>query len=292
MEKISASSLKKMINKVDSNLNLDEELTKLSKKPLLKGISVDYSNYNMLLDYVTSVDNCKTCKGLKFCKNTNPYYSIRLETSPVSIVSYPCKYYKEELERKSKQSNFSTLFIPDSLKEASFDELYETSEARIKAKKYVMNLATSFATIKPRKGLYLFGNFQIGKTYFLAAAANYLASVGIESLLIYFPDLVRVLKSLSFSDKVAFEEKINYLKKVPVLMLDDLGAELNSEWVRDEILGPVLNYRIQENLPLFISSNLDMKELNNHYAEIDNNINNATRLVWRIKASSTYTEYK
>ena len=39
-------------------------------------------------------------------------------------------------------------------------------------------------------------------------------------------------------------------------MLDDLGSENMSAWLRDEVLGPVLNYRVLECKPLFISSNI------------------------------------
>ncbi len=292
MEKIVPNKLKSIVSKLDPNFDGEAELKKLQKSPLLKKWKVTFANYNMFLDYVTSVTNCKKCKGLKDCKNSNPYYGVKIEGNPPHLISFPCDYYKEELNRRNKQANFSTLFTPDSVKEANFDDIWLNTETRVKAKNYIINLGTNFKDLKSRKGLYLFGNFQVGKTYFLAATANYFASLGIESLLIFFPDLVRVLKSLMFADKEEFENKINLLKTVPVLMLDDLGAEYNTEWVRDEVLCPILNYRLQENLPLFVSSNLDIKDMLNHYQEIDNNVNNAERLIWRIKASATYIEFK
>lgn len=47
-------------------------------------------------------------------------------------------------------------------------------------------------------------------------------------------------------------------------MLDDLGAESMSSWTRDEVLGPILQYRMQENLPTFFTSNFDFQELEHH----------------------------
>ena len=46
------------------------------------------------------------------------------------------------------------------------------------------------------------------------------------------------------------------LKTSPILMLDDIGAESNSAWFRDEILMIVLEYRMMQELPTFFSSNL------------------------------------
>lgn len=287
MEKIDSKKLK---NK-SLNFNYEAEINNLANHPLLKGYQVDINNYNMFYDYITSYENCKKCKGLEFCKNTNPHYIVKLEGNPPNLVSIPCKYLKEAWQHEQMQAKFNTLYTPESVKSARFDDVWTNTESRLKAKNFVINLGSNFKTLKPRKGLYLYGNFQIGKTYFLAATANYLASLGIESLLIFFPDLIRVLKSIMYSNKEEYEEKINMLKTVPVLMLDDLGAEYNSEWVRDEILCPILNYRLQENLPLFISSNLDLKEMLMHYQLIDKNQSNAERLISRIKASSIYLEF-
>jgi primosomal protein DnaI len=57
-----------------------------------------------------------------------------------------------------------------------------------------------------------------------------------------------------------YPELINMLKSIDVLMLDDLGSEKMTEWVRDDVLGPIINYRLMEGKPLFISSNLKMVE--------------------------------
>jgi DNA replication protein DnaC len=43
--------------------------------------------------------------------------------------------------------------------------------------------------------------------------------------------------------------------------LDDIGAESNNDWIRDNILQVILQYRMQENLPTFFTSNLTMDEL-------------------------------
>ena len=65
-------------------------------------------------------------------------------------------------------------------------------------------------------------------------------------------------------DLQAVNEKIDAVKKAEILMLDDIGAEANSTWIRDEVLGVILQYRMQEDLPTFFSSNFTMQQLEEH----------------------------
>ena len=74
------------------------------------------------------------------------------------------------------------------------------------------------------------------------------------------------------------------LKNVDVLMLDDFGAELNSSFIRDEFLGPILQYRMTAGLPVFMTSNYDIKSLLAHLSETrdENNQLKASRIIERI----------
>jgi primosomal protein DnaI len=104
----------------------------------------------------------------------------------------------------------------------------------------------------------------VGKSYLLGAIANELAKKQISSMIVYVPELFRELKS-SIGDST-LNEKVEALKNEPILMMDDIGAEAVSSWTRDEILGPVLQFRMLENLPTFFTSNFDFKGLEHHLA--------------------------
>ena len=54
------------------------------------------------------------------------------------------------------------------------------------------------------------------------------------------------------------------MKRSPILMIDDIGADAMSSWIRDEVFGVILQYRMQEQLPTFFSSNFTMDELEQH----------------------------
>ena len=63
-------------------------------------------------------------------------------------------------------------------------------------------------------------------------------------------------------------EKLEAVKRSPILMIDDIGADSMSSWVRDDILGVILQYRMQEQLPTFFSSNFDMKQLEREHLSV------------------------
>ena len=114
----------------------------------------------------------------------------------------------------------------------------------------------------PEKGLYLYGQFGIGKSYLLSAIANELAEINVKSVLVFVPEFMREMKQ-AIGDQT-LQEKVDYVKKADVLMLDDIGAEAMSSWTRDEVLGTILHYRMSEKLPTFMSSNFSYSELEYH----------------------------
>ena len=220
---------------------------------------VNINNVNDFAIMLEEMKNCKACKGLASCKNTeNGYYT---DFSDKGFVVVPCKYRKEYEAKNS--SLIKTLYLPRKIINASLDEFEANSESRNKIYKYIVELPNN----EEAKGLYLYGTFSTGKTYTLAVIANEYSKIGKESLLIYFPDLVLDLKNALGDSR--FEELVNKLKSIDVLMIDDLGSENITPWVRDEILGPIINYRMMSGLPLYISSNLSPKDLEGHLS-IDN----------------------
>ena len=111
-------------------------------------------------------------------------------------------------------------------------------------------------------GIYLYGPLGVGKSRIVAAAARKLAERHIASIMVYVPDFFREIKESIGENAVG--KKIDTLKKVPVLILDDIGAETMSAWARDEVLGAILQYRVSEKLPTIYTSNYTLDELEEH----------------------------
>lgn len=236
-------------------------IDQIKSNPLVSNYDVNLSNVNDFAIYIEEVNNCKKCKSLKNCLNANQGFCSKIENE--AFVLAPCKYKKEAIQKSKKDNLIGTLFVSKHILNATFEEYELSTPNRIKIYDYVQNFIQSIKNHKFVKGLYLFGGFSTGKTFILGCIANELAQHHIQSLVIYFPDLVVELKN-SISTPNRFEELMNYLKSVDVLMLDDLGSENMTPWLRDEVLGPVLNYRLMEEKPVFISSNIDPEQLEEH----------------------------
>ena len=94
-----------------------------------------------------------------------------------------------------------------------------------------------------------------------------------------------VLLLLSCQRSGLVKEKIDQVKTAQVLILDDIGAEQSSPWMRDEILQVILQHRMQENLPTFFTSNFSFADLERHFASSKNGDETwqAKRVMERIK---------
>jgi primosomal protein DnaI len=138
------------------------------------------------------------------------------------------------------------------------------------------------------KGLYIFGKYATGKSYVMSAVAQALALRGVSVLFVYMPDLVRSIKQ--GMNEGNLEERVNQLKQADVLMMDDIGGENMSTWFRDEVLVPVLQYRLSARLPVFMTSNLDFIQLVESLTLTKDETGRAkaARLVQRIKDLTTY----
>lgn len=105
------------------------------------------------------------------------------------------------------------------------------------------------------KGLLLYGGCGTGKTYAAACIVNELIDGGVPCLMTNFS---RVLNSLwGIEDK---QEYLDSLNRFDLLVLDDLGAERQSEYVAEQVFN-VIDNRYRAKLPLIVTTNMTLKEL-------------------------------
>lgn len=271
----------------DYQKNYDEDMT---FRKIANGTKL---NTETLMKYTTKLEisskeynNCKKCKNILECKNEVCGYVFYPERNGDDITfSYlPCKYKLEIDEQNKYLDNIYYFDIPKEIKNAKIKDIKTKDENRFATIEWIKNFMTNYEINQSQKGLYLNGNFGCGKTYLLSAMLNELAKKGNKVAIIYYPEFLRSLKE-SFGVEDEFRKKFNYIKKVPLLLFDDIGAESVTEWTRDEILGPILQYRMEEKLPTFFTSNLTIEELEQHLSTTNKEIDlvKARRIIERIK---------
>ena len=245
----------------------------------------------VLMKYTSSLEdaflecqNCKNCTSLSSCKNKMTGFVYRpIAEEKTIIFSYDaCPKKQDELKANEYKKNLDLLEMPKDIKDATFRDIYKDDKNRVPIIKYFKEFMDNYNNEEKPKGVYLNGSFGSGKTYLVAALFNEMAKKGVKSVLVYYPEFLRNLKANFQSD---YNEKFNYVRKVPLLLLDDIGAENCSNWSRDEILGPLLQYRMENHLPTFFTSNLTIEELEKNLSITSPGIDNvkARRIIERIK---------
>lgn len=185
----------------------------------------------------------------------------------IDVTYVPTEHLLEKQAQAEIRSRVKAMDMPKDIREARLDKFELTSE-RKEAFQEAFKFINEFED-NPKafhQGLYLQGTFGVGKTYLLGAIANTLAEKGFQSTLVHFPTFAVEMKQSIQKDTVG--EKLEAVKKSPILMLDDIGADSMSSWVRDDILGVILQYRMQEQLPTFFSSNFNMIQLENEHLRV------------------------
>jgi len=217
-----------------------------------------------LYEFINQSKGCKQCKSLEECKNIIKGYhpSLAIQGKTIDVKYDKCPKKEEYDQRKSRESLVKSMYIPKEILHAQIVDIALDDESRIKIVSFAQDFIEQYSVNKRMKGLYIYGPFGVGKTFVLGAIANELKEKGISSMLVYVPEFMRELKSAIHDQSL--NEKLETVKKVPVLMLDDLGAESMTSWMRDDILGTILQFRMLENLPTFFTSNLSLDELKHH----------------------------
>ena len=261
----------------------------ISKLKLSENLLMKYTS--ILQDTFEEYNNCINCKSLESCKNLIKGYQY----TPISndkIISFEyieCDKKEKEDKNNEYKKNLKIFDLPESIKNASFKDIYKDDKSRVPIIKYFKEFIDSYYDDKKPKGLYLHGSFGSGKTYLIAALFNELAKKDVESIMIYYPEFLRNLKA---SFQTNYQEQFEYIQKIPLLLLDDIGAENCSNWSRDEVLGPILQYRMDNNLPTFFTSNLTLEELEKSLSITTSGVDKvkARRIIERIKQLSKEQE--
>lgn len=246
-----------------------------------------------LYEYIDQSHDCNKCPSLEGCINHLKGFepNLVLERNTIGIAYTACKSKNIYDNKRRASSLIHSMYMPKEVMQATMSNFVLTDDrSRVVAFNAVdafLDEATGPDHI-PEKGLYLFGQFGIGKSYLLSAVANALAEKNIKSVLVFVPEFMREMKQ-AIGDQT-LQEKVEYVKKAEVLMLDDIGAEAMSSWTRDEVLGTILHYRMAEKLPTFMTSNFSYSELEHHltYSQRGEKEDlKAARVMERIKALTT-----
>ena len=172
-------------------------------------------------------------------------------------------YKRREQERKHREfldmvARNRSIGLPDpQLRMHTFenDLGYNPKQIQI-ARQYVQNWE-EFR--KDATGLLLWGNVGTGKSFLAGCIANALLDKGVKVIMTNFTRLLNKLTDLHAGDRNTCIDSFN---TYPLMIIDDLGVERNSEFAREQVFS-IIDSRYRSQLPMIVTTNLTLEELKN-----------------------------
>ena len=161
--------------------------------------------------------------------------------------------YRRPME-DSRQVQLSSLDLHASRTFESFSLRKDENLATpaVKSLKDACDVAQAYAQ-RPRGWLVITGDYGSGKTHLAAAIANHRAGLGDPPLFVMVSDLLDHLRAtFGANSEVTFDRRFDDIRTTPLLVLDDLGAQSMTPWVREK-LHQLFDYRYNAELPTVIT---------------------------------------
>lgn len=204
----------------------------------------------------------------------------RQSTGKPSITGYTAKadyefikpiYDKPVVIQKDKSHTCGAAGIPKRYYDMSFEWLKEhgtfpkeNKEAYRIVNKYRQHLEQNLNT---GKGLILRGPAGTGKTSIGVCLLKEALAIGKGCLMISMPNLLDNMLTLSKGDSVAFMSYEQKLRNIPLLLLDDFGAEYSkSEWVAAKVESIIID-RYNRMRPIILTTNYSESWTKDHYSQ-------------------------
>jgi DNA replication protein DnaC len=182
-------------------------------------------------DNVAAVCNCMQIKAVQ-----NKLKNAGIPDKQVFLDGFDLRYYSETEINQLTQKTF------------------------YQAAKDALTAVRKF-TEDPTDGIALVGPAGRGKTLLARCAAHELLQKGKELIFIEVPMLLAEIKDTYNENSDRSElQVLDAARKVNILFLDDLGAHNYTEWVQTQLYS-ILNYRMNNHLPTFITSNLTLEQM-------------------------------
>jgi DNA replication protein DnaC len=217
-----------------------------------KKIGEDPKVLNFLRDIQSLAERGPTEKVEQECPDCDGYGYI-VTDNDVRI----CHCLAErQLRKRLKKAN-----IPKRYQSKTLDNFKADTDQRRNAHHRVRKFVKEFDVSTERGGLFLLGAAGTGKTHLAVAALKELVEVGHTGLFYNSASLIRDFRN-RVGGSITEEEsdRLNRLVSVDILVIDDLGVTRLSDFVREQTYS-IIDQRYSENKTLIVTSNLNMKEL-------------------------------
>lgn len=269
------------------NNNLLEELKKekyIAQFIAKNKLGDEYLSQHLspFIDSYESIRKCNQCQGLFTCtqKKQGEIITLKNDEGVYNEITY-CKFYLEKLRMNKQVNNFIKSDIPKEYALLDLDNI-DIPDENIED---LCALMYEIYDEKRTKGLYIYGDLGVGKTYICIALANSLNKSGKKVSFVKSNYFINEMRKLVSINNIEYEQLLDKVKRSEYLFIDDIGSESVSSYSRDDLLFNILDYRMENKLMTIFTSNLSKDSLLKHYTYDKNDnssIMRARRLLERI----------
>ena len=201
--------------------------------------------------------NCPICAGIGFVRRDLPIGHPEFGKLQV------CTCRESEVRRMERQRLYRLSNL-DAFQNLTFENFkvqgrLGLGDQQVNSLQYAYNQAQQFA--RSLNGwLLLMGPYGCGKTHLAAAIANFVIDLSVATIFLTVPDLLDWLRASFGSSDESFETRLEEIKNVRLLVLDDLGTQNATPWA-EEKLYQIINHRYIHRLPTVVTTNLSLTEI-------------------------------
>lgn len=168
-------------------------------------------------------------------------------------------------ERKARQERIDAALAASGIKKRFMDRTFETFRRDTPGREMAYRMAKSYvdgfdAHAQQGEGLYIEGTCGTGKTHLAVAIAMQLIGRGIPVIIKTSIDLLGEIKRSYDTHDVSEYEVTRAYKDADLLIVDDLGKELCTDWSLG-VIYEILNDRYEEKRPTIITTNFNESAL-------------------------------
>lgn len=243
---------------------MDDLLTKPEIKKLIEDMDIGMEEFNYYLGYFVSYYEdkcfCKSCTNIENCPKEIKGMNLKLVKKEDGSIEREYSLCENREEQRKMHKNYLIRDFNDELLKIDLDSV-DNRKGRFKYEKKLMEIDLD----KANEGMFIYGASNSGKTYPLIALCNEFVKENKTCAFVEVKNFIDSLKSTFNSNKGNYDELMNVVKSADVLVFDGLGEEKPSEWVRDDVLGTVLEHRNKNHLLTFITSCFTLEEIEKMY---------------------------
>lgn len=225
-------------------------------------------SFDRLEEALKALSVCAACRGLEHCKfdrGMRPVvqddYGLWRDMGAVYVSQKPCHYLEQQRRLERIEAQWNNAGIPKRFRGCRFSnfKLVEGSKRAYElSRKYAMEFDH-----ETTKGLYFLGDVGAGKTHLAISILRTVIEKGHSGKFLMVPrwlDQIRASFNRKYDDQPTTDEVAAEFKFPGLLVVDDIGSENPSEWVREQIFLGV-DERYTNMLPTIFTSNLTPEEL-------------------------------